>query len=123
MIERLEIEGIHMTVDEQITKYVQRKIAHLDKYMPRSARASAHGEVMLKEGKSDNNNHCTCEVTLFLPKETINVKESTVNIYAAIDIVETKLKQRIRKYKDKHNSGKLRRHLLGRFNKRSSRSF
>jgi ribosomal subunit interface protein len=123
MIEKLDIEGIHMQIDEPMTKYVQKKIAHLDKYIPKEVRASVHGEVMLKEDKTTDNNHCTCEVTLYLPKETINVTESTINIYAAVDIVEAKLKQRIKKYKDLHGSGKLHRKLFARFNKKTSRNY
>lgn len=122
MIEKLDIEGIHMKIDEPITKYVQKKLAQLDKYVPKSARKSVHGEVMLKEDKTNDGNHCTCEVTLRLPKEVINVTESTVNIYAAIDIVEAKLKQRITKYKELHSS-KLSRRLLARLNKRNSNRY
>jgi len=36
---------------------------------------------------------------MFLPGETITAKETTVNIYAAIDIVEQKIKSQLRKYK------------------------
>jgi ribosome-associated translation inhibitor RaiA len=64
-----------------------------------------------------------CEVTLYLPKETINVKESTINIYAAIDIVEAKLKHRIQKYKELHESPKLSRHLMGKLRKKAAQNF
>ena len=47
MIEKLDIEGIHMTVDENIRRYVIQKIGQLDKYLPKKARESAHVEVML----------------------------------------------------------------------------
>lgn len=122
MIQRLDVEGIHMTLDESINKYVQKKIASLDKYMPRAIRQSVHGEVLLKEAKSSSKNKCTCEVVLHLPKEVMSVQASTVNIYAAIDIVEVKLKQKIIKYKNLHNQGKLRRKLLGRLSKVSLKS-
>src|ERR1017187_5415585 len=98
MMQKLEIQGVHLEIDENTHKYVTRKIGHLDKYLPRAVKESAHAEVQLKEAKAKNKNHCTCEVTMYLPKETINVKETTVNMYAAIDIVETKLKQKIQKY-------------------------
>jgi ribosomal subunit interface protein len=98
---------------------VLKKIGHLDKYLPKKARLSAHAEVQLKESKAKDKNRCTCEVTLYLPKETINVKESTVNLYAAIDIVETKLKQRVQKYKDKHDSGRIHRRLIRKFKRQS----
>lgn len=118
MIEKLEIDGVHMDVDENTQKYVTKKIGHLDKYLPKKARESAHAEVELKESKVKNNNNCTCEVTLYLPKETINVKETTVNMYAAIDIVETKLKLRVQKYKELHDNGKLHRRMIAKFKRR-----
>ena len=119
MIEKLDIEGIHMEVDENVHKYVIRKIGRLDKYLPKQAKQSAHAEVMLKSTEAKGN-RCTCEVTLYLPRETINVKESTVNIFAAIDIVEAKLKHQIEKYKELHDSGKLKRHLAARFRKKAA---
>jgi ribosomal subunit interface protein len=117
MLQKFEIRGVHMSLDENLSKYVTRKIGRLDKYLSRSSRASAHAEVQLKEGRSSDKNHCTCEVTLHLPHETINVKESTLNMYAAIDIVETKLKQQLRKYKDMRESGKMHRRLFAKLHR------
>lgn len=121
MMQKLEIQGVHLSVDENTHKYVERKIGHLDKYLPKAAKESAHAEVLLKEAKAKHKNNCTCEVTLYLPKETINVKETTINMYAAIDIVETKLKQKIQKYKDLHHNAKLHRRLAAKFRRRSLR--
>ena len=121
MIEKIEIEGVHMDVDDNVRKYVLRKIGRLDKYLPKSAKESAHAEVKLKNTDSKTN-HSTCEVTLFLPKETINVQESTISIFAAIDIVEAKLKHQIEKYKQLHASSKLTRHLVGRFRKKAAQN-
>jgi putative sigma-54 modulation protein len=114
MLQKFEMRGVHMSLDDNIRKYVTRKIGRLDKYLPRSSRASAHAEVQLKEGKTTDQNHCTCEVTMYLPKETIVVKESTLNMYAAVDIVEAKLKQQLRKYKDLHHGGARQRRLFAR---------
>lgn len=119
MFKRLELRGIHTTVDDNLRKYVTKKIGRLDKYLSSKGRESAHVEVRLKE-TNDKGKNCTCDVTLHLPHETINVQESTLNMYAAIDIVETKLKQKIRQYKDSHGGGKLRRHLWARFNRRTA---
>lgn len=115
MLQKFEIRGVHRTVDDNLRKYVTKKIGGLDKYISRHSRASAHAEVHLKEGKTKNNNHCLCEVTMYLPKQTIVIKENALNIYAAVDIVEAKLKQQLQKYKDLHGSGKLHRHLSGRW--------
>jgi len=115
MLAKFEINGIHTEVDASLRKYVTRKIGNLDKYLPRHHRESAHAIVELKEAKDKAKNKYCCAVTLRLPHETINVTESTLNMYAAVDIVEAKLKLRIKKYKERHTNGKLVRHLTAKF--------
>jgi ribosome-associated translation inhibitor RaiA len=54
---------------------------------------------------------------LHLPKDTLKVQETTMNMYAAVDIVEAKLKNQLKKYKDLHNSSRFRRHVIARFSR------
>ena len=122
MLQKFEIQGVNTTIDENLRKYVSKKIGGLDKYMSRHDRPSAHAEVMLKEGNTKDKNRYTCEVIMKLPHDTIILKESTLNLYAAVDIVEAKLKQQLQKHKDKHQNGKMYRHLFGRFNRKSFRT-
>lgn len=118
MIQKIEINGIHAKIDEDLHKYVTKKIGKLDLYMTRHSRASAHVEVKLREAKAKDKNQATCEVILYLPNEVITTKETTVNMYAAVDIVEAKLKNQLKKYKDKHDSYKLHRRLIAKFRRR-----
>ena len=120
MLQKFEVHGEHTTVNDSLRRYVNRKIGNLDRYLSKHSRESAHGEVILRETKSKKNDHCVCEVILHLPQQNIVVKESALNMYAAVDIVEAKLKQQIKKYKDKHHSGKMQRHLFGRFRRQAS---
>jgi ribosomal subunit interface protein len=110
----LEISGVHTELTPKLRKYVTAKIGKLDKYMNKHTSASAHAEVMLKEIKSKNKKDCMCEVVLHLPKEVITTKEATVNMFAAIDIVEAKLKNRLKKYKETHDNPRLHQRLLAR---------
>jgi putative sigma-54 modulation protein len=119
MIQKFEIQGVHTLVDDKLRAYVNKKIGGLDRYISRHSRESAHAEVHLKENKkTKNNDHCRCEVTLYLPHQTIIVKESALNMYAAVDIVEAKLKQQLQKYKDLHGNGKTHRHLFARLRRK-----
>ena len=118
MIEKLEISGVHTVVTPELQKYVAKKIGKLDKYMPKHARASAHAEVMLKEVKAKNKKECVCEVVMYLPHDTLMTKEATVNMFAAIDIVETKLKNQLKKYKEKHTSLKIHRRVIAKLRRR-----
>jgi ribosomal subunit interface protein len=103
MIQRIEVTGLHTEVTEEIYKYVLKKIGRLDQYMSRHARQSVHVEVKLKDSTVKKRQQSTCEVIMHLPHGTITTKETTLNAYAAIDIVEAKLKNQLKKYKDKHD--------------------
>jgi putative sigma-54 modulation protein len=118
MIERLEINGVHTVATPELKKYITKKIGKLDTYVPKSTRESVHVEVYVKEGKAKDKNKCTCEVVMHLPHEAITVKESTVNMFAAVDIVEAKLRNQLRKYKERRLFSRFHRHLLARFKRR-----
>jgi putative sigma-54 modulation protein len=120
MIGKLEISGVHTSVDEKLRKYAIKKIGHLDHYLSRHSRTSAHAEVKLKQGKAKDKNRYACEVILYLPKETLRAEESTVNLYAAIDIVEEKLKHQLKKYKSMHANPKLHRRVLARLKRQAA---
>ncbi len=107
MIKKLEITGLHVELDQKLKNYATKKIGNLDKYIPRNARASAHAVVVLKEVQTKTKNNKMCEVVMHLPHKAITIEEATVNMYAAIDIVEVKLKNQIRDYKNKHTPSKL----------------
>lgn len=112
MIQKVEITGVHFKVDLKLHNYVTKKISKLDRYMPKHARESAHAEIFLKEATVKTKKDCTCEVVLHLPKTTMTTKETTMNMYAAIDIVEAKLKNQLKKYKETHSSLRIHRRVL-----------
>lgn len=105
MISRVDITGIHYEVGEDLKKYVNKKIGKLDRFVPRHARKSLHAEVKLSELKTKSNRN-KCEVILHLPEQQLKATESTVNMFAAVDVVETKLKNQLKKYKANHSGDK-----------------
>jgi putative sigma-54 modulation protein len=100
MITSIEITGIKYDLDETTKKYVNKKIGRLDRYLPRHARSSVTAEVRLKEVNRDHGNKYEAEIMLNVPDKTLNAKDTTVNMLAAIDIVEAKIVSQLRKYKD-----------------------
>jgi len=114
VIEKLEISGVHTVVTPELRKYITKKLGKLDKYMPKHARESAHAEISLKESKSKEKKQCICEVVMYLPHGTLMAKEATMNMFAAIDIVEAKLKNQLKKYKETHSSLKIHRRVIAR---------
>lgn len=114
MLQKFQIQGVHYIVDDSLRKYVTKKIGGLDRYVARHGRPSAHAEVFLKEAKTAKRDRYSCEVVMRVPQETIRVNESALNMFAAVDIAEAKLKQQLKKYKDKRGTGKLHRRLFAR---------
>lgn len=99
---KIDVDGIHNIDNKDVGRYALKKIGSLEKYIPRHARKSAHAEIKLKEVMIKDKKECMCEVVMHLPRENFAAKESTMNMFAAIDIVEEKVKSQLRKYKDKH---------------------
>ncbi len=120
MVQKFDLTGIHFEIDKQLHKYVSQKLGNLDRYIPQHSRSSAHLEILLSESKIDGKQQSLCEATLYLPHETIHLKEKALTMHGAVDIVKAKLKQRIQKYKDEHFNGKQRRHIIGRLRRRLS---
>lgn len=101
MITHIDITGKHYTVKPDLKKYITKKIGRLDRFVPRSARKSLKVEVILEERKTKSDRN-QCEVILHVPDQKITAKDATVNMFAAVDIVENKLKNQLRKYKATH---------------------
>lgn len=102
MISHIDIAGINLELGDDIKKYIWRKVGKLDKYIPRHARQSAHAEVKLRQVNKRLGNKYECEIIMHLPGEQVQAKESTMNMFAAVDIVEQKVKNLLVKYKQTH---------------------
>jgi putative sigma-54 modulation protein len=115
MIEPIQITGISYEVDEATNKYVLKRIGHLDRYLPRHARKTVSAEVKLAQVDHDHGNKYEVEVILHIPNKIITAKDSTSNIFAAIDIVEAKVRTQLNDYKQANIGHIGRRRILSRF--------
>lgn len=116
MIQSIAITGVKYDIDDTTKKYIDKKVGRLDRFLPRHARKSVTAEVKLKEVNRDFGNKYEAEIILHVPDKQLAAKDSTVNILAAVDIVEAKIVSQLRKYKDLHvgHTGKSR-SVLSRF--------
>ncbi len=118
MIGSIDITGLKYEVNDATRRYVLKKIGSLDRYMPSHARKSVSARVILKEVNRDHGNKYEAEVVLTLPDKKMTAADSTVNMMAAIDIVEAKLVAQLRKYKQVTSPHVGRRKFLARFKRR-----
>lgn len=115
MITQIKITGIGYEVDDNTQKYVEKKIGRLDKYLPRHARRSATAEVKLMQVNHDHGNKYEVEVIINIPGKSVNAKDSTSNMLAAVDIVDRKIQSQLRDYKQATITHIGNRRLLSRF--------
>lgn len=80
MFKKLEVNGVHTKLDDDIKEYVNKKIGGLDIYLSSHSVKSAHVEVYLKEVNRSDNNSFQCEVEIHLPKQNIFVKENALSL-------------------------------------------
>lgn len=122
MITNIVITGVKYQLDEATKKYVTKKIGRLDRYLPRHARKSVSAKVTLEEVNRDHGNKYEVEVILDVPGKHLAAKDTTLNMLAAVDIVEAKLASQLHKYKDIHiaHTGKQRR-VLSKFKRSYAR--
>lgn len=122
MIQAINVTGVRYTPDELTKRYVRKKIGSLDRYLSRHVRKSAHVDVKLKEVNRAHGNKYECDVIMHLPEATLMARDSTLNMLAAVDIVEEKLRTQLKKYHDTKKDHKGRHNLLGRLKRRVFRS-
>ncbi len=121
MINSIEITGIKYSPDETTKRYVNKKIGRLDRYLPRHARSSVSADIKLKEVNRDHGNKYEAEIVISVPDKVLTAKDSTVNMLAAIDIVEAKIVAQLRKYKQSAVGHVVRRGVMSRFKRSFAR--
>lgn len=117
---KLTIDNLHVEHDAKLDKYIEDKIGKLDHLLPKHARVSAHAEVRLKKGPGRGKKQFICEVVIRLPKEAVTTNQAGQTLTAAVDLAEAKLRNQLKKYKDKHVLGRRHkvRRLFGRLGRR-----
>lgn len=121
MINAINITGVKYDLDETTKRYVIKKIGRLDRYLPRHARKSAVADVKLKQVNRDHGNKYEAEVIIRVPEKILTAKDTTVNVLAALDIVEAKLATQLHKYKEEHIPHVGNRGVLSRFKRSYAR--
>lgn len=100
MIQNLTITGVKYELTDTSKKYVEKKIGALDRFLPRHARKSVAADVKIKRTDNPDGNKYEVEVIMTVPDKVITAKDSTMNVTAAVDIVESKLAGQLKRYKD-----------------------
>jgi len=120
----VEVKGRNLEVDAKMQAYAEKKLGGLEKFVPRADREAASVQVMLEEDPSGREqNNLVCETIVTLPGTKMVVREGTVNIYAAMDIVEAKLKNQLRDHKERNSPRQSRLRALSAWRERRTRQY
>lgn len=119
MISKIDISGSNYKVEDNLKKYITKKIGKLDRYLPRAHKKDVVAKVVVTEVNRDHGNKyeisCACEIP---GGKVISAKDECSNLFAGVDIVEAKLTGQIRRYKLEQTPHKSRKGLKSLFIKR-----
>ncbi|AVP35607.1 ribosome-associated translation inhibitor RaiA [Staphylococcus felis] len=93
-----EIHGDNLTITDAIRNYIEEKIGKLERYFTNVPNATAHVKV-----KTYQNSSTKIEVTIPLKNVTLRAEERHDDLYAGIDLINSKLERQVRKYKTRVN--------------------
>lgn len=104
----IQLSSRKYEIDDNLRKYVKKKLGRLDRYMPRSHKAIGMSVEIFRDPSGKEDNRYKVKAILEVPGPDIVAETATINPHSAIDIVEQKLRLQIRKYKDKNSPRRFR---------------
>jgi putative sigma-54 modulation protein len=102
--DKISITSKHFEANDKLKNYINKKIMKLVRYVPRSAKESLSIEINLRENSKEKTDKFEAEGIFHLPEKQIAAKDATINMFAAVDILESKLKSQLIRYKDEHTT-------------------
>lgn len=100
MINKLDITGNNFTIPEDVKTYAKKRLAKLDRYLPRNAKKDIVLKVVITEIVKENGRKYEIATAMDIPGgKVIAAKDECTNLQAGIDIIETKLVSQISRFK------------------------
>jgi ribosomal subunit interface protein len=101
---RYSATGYELTRD--LEKYTAAKVARLNRKLPRKFRGSADCEVSFEQAHRKGNKFNTCTLSLRFDSTELKASETTLHMYAALDIASVHVEQQLKSYlKGRQNRG------------------
>ena len=100
---KTQITGRNVTITDALQQYANEKIEHVHKLLlQRKIDEVTRVELELQVEKNPSiPEPCIAEATVFTRGPVIRARESSTDMYAAIDLVSDKLVRRVKKYHDR----------------------
>ncbi len=113
---KIQVKGRNVAVTDALRDYAEEKLERVHKLLQqRRIDEVSRVELELKVEKNPANpNHSVAEATIFTRGPVIRARESSDDMYAAIDLVTDKLQRQVKKYHDKVHRKTRQRHTAQR---------
>lgn len=120
MIDKIEISGNNYKVSESFKKYAAKRIGKLDRYLPRGNKKDVIAKIVVTEVDRAHGNKYDISAAMEIPGgKVITAKDECSNVFAGIDIIETKLKGQVRRFKLESTPHLSKKGLKGLFSKKA----
>lgn len=97
------ISARKLEVDSDLESYIERKLAKLDRYFARAHRPISVRVELHRDEVATPDKRYVASARIEVQGPDLFAETATINPHSAIDILEAKLKEQIRKYKSKHS--------------------
>lgn len=120
MISKLDITATNFDLTENTKKYATKRIAKLDRYLPRANKRDVVLKLVFSENSGNNSAKYEISAAMEIPGgKVIAARDTSTNLNAGIDIIETKLLGQIRRFRTEQENQKEKKSLKNFFKKRS----
>ncbi len=100
MIEKIDLTGNNYKISESLKKYALKRLAKLDRYLPKGSKKDVVLKVVITEVNRAHNNKYDISAAMEVHGgRVLAAKDECSNVFAGIDIIEAKLMGQIRRYK------------------------
>ena len=100
MIEKIDITSNGYKIEEPLRKYAHKRLAKLDRYLPRGYKKDVSVKVVIGEIGKNKGEKYEISVAMDIPGgKVLTAKDQCSNIFAGMDLIEAKLLGQIRRYK------------------------
>lgn len=94
----LQVKGRNIAVTDALRAYVDEKLTKLGKHL--NSASTMEVELFVEKNPSIADNQ-VAEVTIFTKGPVLRAKGASADMYASIDLVESKLARQVKKYRSK----------------------
>lgn len=105
---KIQLHATGLELTSELQKYARRKIARLNKKVPRPLRAEAACEVRFVQTRRKGEKFNRCSILFQLDGTELKVEETTLHMYTSLDIAAVHMERQVIDFRSKRGMPSLR---------------